>query len=51
MQPRSGSSTLTVVVFDIGGIFLDWHPRHLYRKMFDDETRMEWFLEHICTAE
>jgi 2-haloacid dehalogenase len=40
-----------VVVFDIGGIFLDWDPRHLYRKMFDDETRMEWFLEHICTAE
>ena len=41
---------VTAVLFDIGGIFLDWDPRHLYRKMFDDEEQMEWFLENICTA-
>jgi 2-haloacid dehalogenase len=49
MQPDRPS--LTAVVFDIGGIFLDWDPRNLYRKMFGDEERMEWFLEHICTME
>jgi 2-haloacid dehalogenase len=42
---------VTAVVFDIGGVFLDWDPRNLYRKMFSDEERMEWFLEHICTSE
>jgi 2-haloacid dehalogenase len=39
------------VVFDIGGVLLDWNPRHLYRKLFDDEQAMELFLAEICTLE
>lgn len=41
----------TTVVFDVGNVLLRWDPRHLYRKIFDDEQRMEWFLSTICTAE
>jgi 2-haloacid dehalogenase len=37
------------VVFDIGGVLLDWDPRHLYRKLFDDEEVMSRFLAEICT--
>lgn len=38
------------VVFDVGGVILDWNPRHLYRKLFAADTaRMEWFLSHVCT--
>jgi HAD superfamily hydrolase (TIGR01509 family) len=33
-----------IVVFDIGNVLLRWNPRNLYRKMFDDEARMERFL-------
>lgn len=40
-----------VAVFDIGKVLLDWDPRKLYRKMFDDETRMEAFLADVCTVE
>lgn len=39
----------TTVVFDIGNVLLDWDPRYLYRKMFDDHDRMEWFLSNVCT--
>jgi 2-haloacid dehalogenase len=40
------------VVFDLGGVLIDWNPRHLYRKMFDgDEEGMERFLSEICTPE
>ena len=39
------------VVFDIGGVLLDWDPRHLYRKLFDDEQAMNRFLERICTPQ
>ncbi len=42
---------ITSVVFDIGGVLLDWNPRHLYRKVFDSEEEMEWFLSNICTYE
>lgn len=40
---------IDAVVFDIGGVLLDWDPRHLYRKVFDDEEAMERFLGSICT--
>jgi 2-haloacid dehalogenase len=39
------------VVFDIGGVLIDWNPRHLFRKVFENEEEMEWFLSNICTYE
>jgi 2-haloacid dehalogenase len=39
------------VVFDLGGVLIDWDPRHLYRKLFDDEDEMEHFLATVTTAE
>ncbi|MBN1145817.1 MAG: HAD family phosphatase [Anaerolineales bacterium] len=36
------------IVFDFGGVLIDWNPRYLYRKFFDgDERAMEAFLEAI----
>jgi 2-haloacid dehalogenase len=35
-------------VFDFGGVLIDWDPRHLFRKFFnDDPQRMEDFLAEI----
>jgi 2-haloacid dehalogenase len=40
----------SIVVFDLGGVLIDWNPRHLYRRLFDgDEAAMEDFLATICT--
>jgi len=39
------------VVFDLGGVLLDWDPRHLYRKLMDDPDEMADFLARICTVE
>jgi 2-haloacid dehalogenase len=40
----------SVVVFDVGGVLIDWDPRHLYRKLFSgDEPAMEHFLANVCT--
>src|SRR5580692_9400700 len=41
----------SVAVFDLGGVLIDWNPRHLYRKLFQDEAAMEYFLANICTPE
>jgi 2-haloacid dehalogenase len=39
------------VIFDLGGVLIDWNPRHLYRRLFDgDEAAMERFLDEVCTA-
>jgi FMN phosphatase YigB (HAD superfamily) len=39
----------STVVFDVGNVLLDWNPRHLYRKLFDDPEAMELFLAEVCT--
>ena len=41
-----------IVVFDLGGVLIDWDPRHLYRKLFGgEEPAMERFLSTVCTHE
>lgn len=47
----STKRSIAAVVFDIGGVLLDWDPRHLYRKLFDDEEKMNSFLREVCTLE
>jgi|tagenome__1003787_1003787.scaffolds.fasta_scaffold20538532_2 2-haloacid dehalogenase len=37
---------LTTVVFDLGGVLVDWDPRHLYRRLLP-EDEIEPFLEEI----
>lgn len=41
----------SAVVFDIGGVLVDWNPRYLYRKLLPDEESVEWFLTGVCTPE
>lgn len=43
--------TINTVVFDLGGVLIDWDPRYLYRKIFTDEHDMEYFLSEICTPD
>ena len=40
------------IIFDFGGVLLDWNPHHLYRKLFgDDAEAVERFLTEIGFAE
>ncbi len=45
------SSDIKAIVFDLGGVLIDWDPRHMYRTVFDDEAEMERFLAEIATLE
>jgi len=36
------------VIFDFGGVLVDWNPRYLYNSLFEDKNEMEFFLENIC---
>src|SRR4030095_14507048 len=53
LAPAEESSVVSrrVVVFDLGGVLLNWDPRHLYRKLFPDEASMEAFLAEVCPVE
>jgi 2-haloacid dehalogenase len=51
MPVVSAVGEFDAVVFDVGGVLLDWDPRHLYRKLFDDEDSMNRFLAEVCTLD
>ena len=43
------SGKINAAVFDLGGVLIDWNPRHLYRSLFTDPAEMEEFLARVCT--
>jgi 2-haloacid dehalogenase len=45
---KQPSSDLPVLVFDFGGVLIDWNPRYLYRKVFNnEEEEVEKFLNEV----
>ena len=43
MRPES----VRAIIFDLGGVLLDWDPRYLYRSYFQHPDDMEAFLSEI----
>ena len=43
--------SVDTIIFDLGGVLIDWNPKYLYRKVFDTEEQIDWFLNNICTME
>ena len=39
------------IIFDFGGVLVDWNPRYLYRDYFRSDSEMENFLRTVCTDE
>lgn len=45
------ASSISSIIFDLGGVLVDWNPRHLYRRYFDSDAAAESFLSEIGFAE
>ncbi|MDC8103377.1 HAD family hydrolase [Chryseobacterium sp. PTM-20240506] len=39
------------IIFDFGGVLMDWNPRYFFRDYFNDDEKMEYFLTHIAQSE
>ena len=48
---RPSAATPSTVIFDIGGVLIDWDPRYLYRKLLPTDDDVERFLAEVCTPE
>jgi len=43
---------IDTIIFDFGGVLIDWNPMNVYLKAFEgDEKKARWFLDHICHHE
>ncbi len=47
---KSTPNRPSVVVFDLGGVLIDWSPHHLYRKLIPDDGERGKFLAEITTS-
>jgi 2-haloacid dehalogenase len=45
------TTRIETVAFDLGGVLIDWNPRHLYRLLLDGAAEIERFLAEVCTPE
>src|SRR5271170_6237812 len=41
----------STVVFDLGGVLIDWNPDYVYKEFFPREAERHWFYQHICTPD
>ena len=39
-----------VVIFDFGGVLVDWNPHYLYDPYFGSREKADWFLANICNS-
>lgn len=42
---------IDTIIFDLGGVLIDWNPRYLYKRYFNSNEAMEYFLSNICTPD
>ncbi|XUW88117.1 HAD family phosphatase [Burkholderia sp. M6-3] len=42
---------IKAVVFDFGGVLIDWSPEYLYRQLIPGEAERRWFLTHVCSMD
>lgn len=40
---------INTVIFDLGGVLIDWNPRYVYRTIFKTEEEIDWFFENVAT--
>ncbi|WP_203258633.1 HAD family hydrolase [Hyunsoonleella ulvae] len=41
---------IDTIIFDLGGVLIDWNPEYVFLKAFDgNREKMQWFLDNVCT--
>ncbi|AOW19452.1 HAD family hydrolase [Urechidicola croceus] len=45
------NSKIDTIIFDLGGVLVDWNPQYLYEKIFSTQEEIDWFLNNVCTPD
>ncbi len=48
---KAMSKRIETVIFDLGGVLIDWNPEYVFRQVFNDEEEMHYFFREVCTPE
>ena len=39
------------IIFDFGGVLVDWNPHYLFDGYFNDIDKSNWFIKNVCNTE
>ncbi len=42
---------IKAIIFDLGGVLIDWNPAYIFDKLIEDEEKRKHFFEKICTQD
>lgn len=43
---------MNTIIFDLGGVLIDWSPNYVFDEIFgDDQERRNFFFQNICTSD
>ena len=40
---------INTIIFDLGGVLIDWNPEYLFKKLIPNDERRTYFLQNVCT--
>ena len=44
-------SKIKNIIFDLGGVLIDWNPDYIFKEVFKDDEKLAWFYREICTMD
>jgi 2-haloacid dehalogenase len=42
------SKQINTIIFDLGGVLIDWNPLYVFNDLIPDEERRAYFFEEVC---
>ena len=52
MTKKNSAPDIKNIIFDLGGVLIDWNPDYVFLKVFkDDKIKLKEFYEKVCTFE
>jgi len=49
LQTNCNMRNIDTLIFDLGGVLVDWNPEYVYKDIFKDEAKRKWFLTQVCS--
>ncbi len=41
--------TIKTIIFDLGGVLIDWNPEYVFKELIPDEQKRKFFFQNVCT--
>lgn len=49
-MPNLQGMKINAIIFDLGGVLIDWNPAYVFNKLIEDEEKRNYFFNNVCTS-